>query len=85
LAESITYYAIIDDSSGLDRPSGVLRRTSTNGAKIDEVFSGDLRWVPSPLLRSAEHGDLTNDFTEISATDAEQIVARIRAAAADES
>jgi hypothetical protein len=81
LAETITYYAIIDDSSGQQRRSGVLRRVQANGAKIDEVFSGALRWVPSPLLRSADHGDLTNDFTEITEAEAEQIVARIRAAA----
>jgi hypothetical protein len=85
LAESITYYAIIDDSSGLERPSGVLRRTETNGAKIDEVFSGDLRWVPSPLLRSAERGDLTNEFSQITDVEADHIVARIRAWAAEES
>ena len=85
MAESITYYAIIDDSSGQERHSGVLRRSETNGAKIDEVFSDALRWVPSPLLRSAEHGDLTNEFTEITESEAEQIVARIRASAADES
>jgi hypothetical protein len=84
LAEIITYYAIIDDSSGQERHSGVLRRVQANGAKIDEVFSGALRWVPSPLLRSAEHGDLTNDFTEVSEAEAEQIVARIRASAADD-
>jgi hypothetical protein len=59
----------------------VLRRVQANGAKIDEVFSGALRWVPSPLLRSAEHGDLTNDFTEITEAEADKIVARIRAAA----
>jgi hypothetical protein len=85
LAETITYYAIIDDSSGQDRPSGVLRRVQRDGAKIDEVFSGGLRWVPSPLLRSAEHGDLTNEFTEISEAEAEQIIARIRALNDEES
>jgi hypothetical protein len=84
VAEMITYYAIVDDHSSMERPAGVLRRAQSNGAKIDEVFSGELRWVPSPLLRSAEHGDLTNDFIEISEAEAEQIVARIRAAAADE-
>jgi hypothetical protein len=85
LAETITYYAIIDDSSSEERPAGVLRRVQSNVGKIDEVFSGALRWVPSPLLRSAEHGDLTNDFTEISEAEADQIVARIRASATEES
>jgi len=84
MAEKITYYAIIDDSSSKERPAGVLRRLRSNTMKIDEVFSGALRWVPSPLLVSAEHGDITNDFAEISEAEAEQIVARIRASAAEE-
>jgi hypothetical protein len=83
MAETTTYYAIIDDSSSEERPAGVLRRVQSNVGKIDEVFSGALRWVPSPLLRSAEHGDITNDFTEISEAEAEQIVARIRASVAE--
>ena len=83
MAETTTYYAIIDDSSSEERPAGVLRRVQSNVGKIDEVFSGALRWVPSPLLRSAEHGDITNDFTEISEAEAEQIVERIRASVAE--
>ena len=34
--------------------------------------------------KSAEHGDITNEFTVISEAEAEQIVARIRADAGDE-
>ncbi len=83
MADGITYYAITDEASSLSHPAGVLRRTETGVGKIDEVFSGTLTWVPSPLLRSAEHGDVTNDFTEITEAEAEQIVARIRASAAD--
>jgi hypothetical protein len=62
----------------------VLRRTEKSGLEIDEVFSGTLQWVPSPLLVQAEHGDLTNDFTEITEAEADQIVARIRVGAAEE-
>ena len=63
----------------------MLRRIRKNVGKIDEVFSGTLQWVPSPLLVQAEHGDISNDFTEISEAEADQIVARIRASAAEES
>jgi hypothetical protein len=85
MAETVTYYAIIDDSSSEERPAGVLRRIQKNVGKIDEVFSGTFQWVPSPLLVQAEHGDITNDFAEISEAEADQIVARIRAGAAEES
>jgi hypothetical protein len=84
VAERVIYYAITDDTSSLARPAGVLRRTEKRGLEIDEVFSGTLQWVPSPVLARAEHGDITNDFTEISEAEAEQIVARIRASAVEE-
>jgi len=36
----------------------------------------------APLLYAAENGDLTNDFAEITEDEANEIVARIRADAA---
>ena len=84
MVEKVTYYAITDDTSSLVRPAGVLRRTEKGGLEIDEVFSGTLQWVPSGVFKSAEHGDITNEFAEISEAEAEQIVARIRASAAEE-
>jgi hypothetical protein len=83
VADKITYYAIIDESSSRDHPAGVLRRVENDDGEIDEVFSRNLKWEFSSLLYSAEHGDLTNDFTEISEDEAEQIVDRIRAQADD--
>src|ERR1700722_233697 len=84
VAERVIYYAITDETSSLARPAGVLRRTEKDGLDIDEVFSGALQWVPSAILVSAENGDITNEFTEISEGEADQIVARIRADAVDE-
>lgn len=81
MADKITYYAIIDESSSRDHPAGVLRRVENDEGDTDEVFSRNLRWEFSSLLYSAERGDLTNDFAEIPKEDADQIVARIRAQA----
>ena len=82
MADKITYFAIIDESSSPTRPSGVLRRVENDEGEIDEVFSRNLTWEFSPLLYSAENGDLTNDFAEITEDEAGKIVARIRAEAA---
>ena len=82
MPEKITYYAIIDEASSRAEPSGVLRRVENDEGEVDEIFSRELKWEFSPLLYSAENGDLTNDFTEISAEEADRIVARIRAEAA---
>lgn len=84
MADKTTYYAIIDDSSSRDHPSGVLRRTENDEGEVDEVYSRNLVWEFSSLLYSAEHGDLTNDFAVISEEEAAQIVERIRAESGEE-
>jgi hypothetical protein len=83
VADKITYYAIIDESTSRDYPAGVLRRVENGEGEIDEVFSRNLKWEFSSLLYSAEHGDLTNDFTEITPEEADEIVGRILAEASD--
>jgi hypothetical protein len=84
MADKITYYAIIDDSTSRDHPAGILRRIENDEGEIDEVFSRNLTWEFSSLLYSAEHGDLTNDFTVITQDEADQIVERIRAESHEE-
>ncbi len=81
MSEKITYYAIIDEFSSRDRPGGVLRRVENDEGEIDEVFSRNLKWEFSPLLYSAERGDLANDFVPIGEEEASRIVERIRAQA----
>jgi hypothetical protein len=78
MAEEITYYAIIDDSSSLEHPAGVLRRIKHDGGERDETFGTDLKWARSALLYEHENGDLENKFAQISADEADRIVARIR-------
>jgi hypothetical protein len=82
MTANTTYYAILDEDSSLDRPVGVFRRVKSEKGQIDEVFSRNLRWEFSPLLYSAERGDTMYDFVEITEDEANEIVARIRADAA---
>ena len=44
----------------------------------DEAFGPGLRWQFTSLLYSAERGDTTNDFYEISKDEAMRIVDRIQ-------
>jgi hypothetical protein len=82
MAKKITYYALVDGIGSQAHPSGVLRRVEGDGGEIDEIFSRNLTWEFSPLLYSAENGDLANDFTEITEAEANRIVERIRAESA---
>ena len=84
MTDKITYYAIIDQFSSRGRPAGVLRRVENDEGEVDEAFSRNLKWEFSPLLYSAERGDLANDFVPIGVDEAERIVARIRGVAASE-
>jgi hypothetical protein len=79
MADKITYYALIDDFSSRAQPGGVLRRVEGDKGKFDEVFSRDLTWDASPLLRAAEHGDTMFDFAEITEDEANEIVDRFQA------
>jgi hypothetical protein len=80
MPDEITYYAIIDRLSSRVRPAGVLRRVYfESGGRRDEAFSRDLVWERTPMLVSAERGDLENEFIEITEEEANQIVERIRA------
>ena len=80
MPDKVTYYAVVDDLSSRERPAGVFRRTYTqDGGRSDEAFTRNLIWEFSPLLISAERGDLQNDFIEITEDEANKIVARIRA------
>ena len=78
MAQTITYYAIIDEFSSRDRPGGVLRRVVDANGQVDEALSPDLTWEFSPLLYAAENGDTMFEFVPITQDEADQIVARIR-------
>jgi hypothetical protein len=79
MAGKTTYFALVNEFSSRERPGGVLRRVEYDDGQDDEAFSRNLTCEPSPLLYSAERGNLDNKFFEISEAEAERIVARIRA------
>jgi hypothetical protein len=80
MPDKVTYYAIINELSSREQPTGVFRRTYTeDGGKLDEAFTRNLSWEFSPSLVSAERGDVLNEFVEITQDEANQIVDRIQA------
>jgi hypothetical protein len=78
MAESISYYAIVNEFSSRQRPFGVVRRVQHDTGQRDEIFSRNMKWEHTALLYSAERGDLTNDLIPISEEEADQIVERLR-------
>jgi hypothetical protein len=78
MREEIIYYAMVDEFSSRDNPRTVVRRVRKGDGTVDEIFSRNLRWEFSPLMYSAERGDLANEFVPITEAEAQRIVARIK-------
>ena len=80
MADNVTYYAVVNELSSREQPSGLFRRTYFGtGGKCDEAFTTDLVWERSASLVSAERGDLLNEFIEISEVEANQLMEELRA------
>jgi len=80
MPDEVRYYAVVNALTSRERPAGVFRRTYFEaGGRRDEAFTRNRIWERSPLLVSAERGDLQNEFIEITEEEASQIVERIRA------
>ena len=70
----ITYFAMLRDGDQLTAPVGLARRIVDEEGVADEGLKRDLTWGPTPLLAESERGDLTYDFVEVSAAEAERVV-----------
>jgi len=80
MPDKVTYYAVVNDWSGRERPGGLFRRTYFEiGGRRDEAFTTDLVWKRSTSLVSAERGDLLNEFIEINEDEANQLMEQLRA------
>jgi hypothetical protein len=79
----ITYYAIVNEFSSRERPSGVIRRIVDDDGRDDQAFTRDLKWEHTGTLYSYERGDGDNKLYEITEDEANRIVERIRRTVAD--
>lgn len=74
------YYALLLEGDSRISPSGLARREiDDNGDLRDEAFKKDGSWGYTPVIASAERGDMTFDLVEVTAEEADRIVERFRA------
>jgi hypothetical protein len=79
LTDSITYYAIIDRWATPDAPAGLARRVMTDaGGFHDEALDRKMTWQFTPLIVEWERAESGDDLVEISADEAERIIAGFR-------
>ena len=74
---ALRYYAMLRPGSTREDPNGVGRRgTDESGKAVEEAFGRDRGWHwTESFLRQDYKGDLTYEFEEITAEDAEAIIA----------
>lgn len=76
----VRYYALIRDGGTAEQATGLVRRVHTGPSPTDEAIGNDLQWHPTDYLtRYYVLGSMDREHVEISAADAERLIARWRA------
>jgi hypothetical protein len=79
MPDKITYYAIVDDESTVEQPSGLLRRLEFDGDGFtDEGLRQDFSWDFTPLIVEWEHGSFPYELVEVSHEQAGGIIKHFR-------
>lgn len=79
MSNEVVYYAVVGQGRTVDNPSGIARRTSTGLGRLDESLSRDLTWKRSSEIYQWERGEnFGPELVEISAGEAEELIARFR-------
>ncbi len=78
MEDKIDYYAIIGVGRAVDNPSGIARRRYTAAGRVDETLRKDFTWGPTNAVTDWEYGNLAEELVEISAGEAEELIARFR-------
>jgi hypothetical protein len=79
MPDKITFYAIVDDGTTVEKPQGLLRRLEFDGGGFtDEGLRRDFSWDFTPLIVEWEHGDFGDELVEVSHTQADKIVKYLR-------
>jgi hypothetical protein len=85
VASDVRYYAIVGVGRTATTPSGLARRRNGADGPVDEALRRDLTWQPDSAIIEWEYGEVGADLVEISDTAAEVLIAKFRAAWAEQS
>jgi hypothetical protein len=79
MPNEIKYFAVLGPGRSIADPTGLARRTFTEGGRLDESLRRDLTWVRSAEIYQWERGEeMGPDLVEISAREAEALIERFR-------
>jgi hypothetical protein len=79
MPDKITFYAIVDDETTVDRPSGLLRRLEfDDDGFTDEGLRRDFSWDFTPLIVEWERSDFAYELVAVSHEQASKIIGYFR-------
>jgi hypothetical protein len=79
MPDKITFYAIVDEKTTVDKPNGLVRRLEFGGDGFaDEGLRRDFSWDFTPAIVEWEHGDFTYELVEVSHEQASKIIEYFR-------
>jgi hypothetical protein len=79
MPDKITFYAIVDDKTTVDKPGGLVRRLEFDGDGFtDEGLRRDFSWDFTPLIVEWERSDFSYELVEVSHARASKIIEYFR-------
>ena len=80
MPDKITYFAVVDNDTTVERPYGLVRRLEFDGDGFtDEALRDDFSWKFTSVIIEWKHGDFDDELVEVSHEDAEKIIQYFRA------
>jgi hypothetical protein len=79
MPDKITFYAIIDSETTVERPYGLLRRLEFDGNGFtDEGLRRDFSWSFTPFIVEWQRSDFDDELVEVSHAQATKIIEYFR-------
>jgi hypothetical protein len=79
VTDKITFYAVVDLDTSVERPYGLVRRLQFDGDGFtDETLRRDFSWVFTPAIAEWKHGSLSYELIEVSHAQASKIIEYFR-------
>jgi len=79
MPDKITFYAIVDNDTTVERPYGLLRRLEFDGDGFtDEGLRRDFSWSFTPIIVEWERSDFDDELVEVNHAQASKIIRYFR-------